>query len=181
LSQSPLAITGVKGGSAQVLDIASEPNTAGSLIFTANSDNSVSEFVIGSNGTVTAMAGSPYANPDSPAGTSGNPASLAVDPYTSQLFGLDSGSSSLSIWAIDRNTGALSYAGVQQAGNVKSTVTDKIRGVSDVPIDCLVTSNGYGLTINFNTGQTSIASGSPVLNPLGDYPSVAVPQFSPPF
>jgi hypothetical protein len=181
LSGSPIPITGTKGHAAQVLDISSSANTAGDLIFTANSDNSISEFVIGSSGIVSPMAGSPYANPDSPAGTNGNPASLAVDIYSSQLFGLDAGSSSLSVWAIDSNTGALSYQGVQQAGKLKSTVTDKLRSISYIPVDCIVTSNGYGLSVNYNTGQTTLAAGSPVLNPSGNYPSVSPVQFSPPF
>jgi hypothetical protein len=180
-SQSPIPITGTKGQAAQVLDISSSANTVGDLIFTANSDNSISEFVIGSNGTVSPMPGSPYADPDSPAGTNGNPASIAVDIYSGQLFGLDAGSSSLSIWSIGQNTGALSYQGVQQTGKLKSTVADKVRAISDLPVDCLVTSNGYGLSVNYNTGQTTIAAGSPVLNPSGNYPAVSPVQFSPPF
>jgi hypothetical protein len=180
-SQSPIAITGVKGQPVQALDISSAANTVGDLIFTANSDNSISEFVIGSNGTISPMSGSPYADPDSPAGTNGNPASIAVDTYSGQLFGLDAGSSSLSIWTIDTNTGALTYEEVQQAGKLKSTATDKIRSISYIPVDCLVTSNGYGLSVNYNTGQTTLAAGSPVLKPRGNYPSVSPVQFSPPF
>jgi hypothetical protein len=49
------------------------------------------------------------------------------------------------------------------------------------PVDCLVTSNGYGLSVNYNTGQTTLAPGSPVLDPSGNYPSVSPIQFSPPF
>lgn len=180
-SQSPIPITGVKGQPVQALDISSPDVTGGNLIFTANSDNSISGFVIGSNGTISPVSGSPYANPDSPAGTNGNPASIAIDTYSSQLYGLDAGSSSLSIWAIDSSTGALSYQGVQQAGKLTSTVTDKIRSISYIPVDCLVTSNGYGISVNYSTGQTTLAAGSPVLNPSGNFPSVSPVQFSPPF
>jgi hypothetical protein len=33
------------------------------------------------------------------------------------------------------------------------------------PVDCLVTSNGYGLSVNYNTGQTTLAPGSPCARP----------------
>jgi hypothetical protein len=68
----------------------------------------------------------------------------------------------------------LSYQSVQQAGLLKSIAGDKLRQIDNIPVDCLVTSNGYGLTVNDNTGQTSLASGSPVLDAEGDYPSVAL-------
>jgi hypothetical protein len=180
-SQSPIPITGAKGQAAQALDVSWGSDGVDYLVFTANSDNSISAFEIGSNGTLSPAAGSPYANPDSPAGTNGNPASVAFDGYSGQLFGLDAGSSSLSIWAVDHNTGALSYQGVQQAGKLTATLTDKLRSLSDIPVDCLVTSNGYGLSVNYNTGQTTLAAGSPVLNLGGNYPSVSPVLFSPPF
>lgn len=180
-SQSPIPITGTKGQAVQVLDISTGSYGTGYLVFTANSDNSISDFAMASDGTLSPEAGSPYANLDSPSGTNGNPASIAADGYSGQLFGLDAGSSSLSIWGIDSSTGALSYKGVQQTGKVKSTVTDKIRSISYIPVDCLVTSNGYGISLNYNTGQTTLAAGSPVLNPSRNYPSVSPVLFSLPF
>jgi hypothetical protein len=175
-SGSPFAVTGLKGEAIQIQDLVSaygNTNTT-EFLYTANSDNSISGFLIGTSGGLTPVAGSPWADPDSPAGTSGNPTSLLMDTYANEFFGLDSGSSSLSVWALDPSSGMLSYQGVQQAGLIKSVVGDKIRQINNIPVDCLVTSNGYGIMVNDNNGQTSLAPGSPALNPSGRYPSVAL-------
>jgi hypothetical protein len=175
-SGSPFAVSGLNGKPIHVRDIApTGGNVVGvEFLYTANSDNSISGFVLRSTG-ITSMAGSPWANPDSPAGTTGNPTSIVADPLHRQLFGLDSGSSSLSVWSFDPSSGALTYQGPGQAGSIKSVVGDQIREIENNPVDCLVTSNGYGLFIN-GDGTTSLAPGSPVLNPSGRYPSI-VPTF----
>jgi hypothetical protein len=175
-SGSPFTVTGLQGEAVQVQDIMStygNTNTT-EFVYTANSDNSISGFQIGTGGGLTPVTGSPWADPDSPAGTSGNPTSILMDTYANEFFGLDSGSSSLSVWGFNASTGVLSYQSVQQAGLLKSVAGDKLRQIDNIPVDCLVTSNGYGLTVNDNTGQTSLASGSPVLDAEGDYPSVAL-------
>jgi hypothetical protein len=56
---------------------------------------------------------------------------------------------------------------------IKSVVGDKLRQIDYIPIDCLATSNGYGVAVS-SSGQTSLAPGSPVLNAEGDYPSVSL-------
>jgi hypothetical protein len=180
-SGSPFTVTGLDGKSIQVQDIATADYNgtnangqplAGNLLYTANSDNSISGFVIASSGELTAVAGSPWADPDSP-GTSGNPTSLAFDVYQAEIFGLDSGSSSLSVWKLNSETGVLTYSSAQQAGLIKSVVGDKIRDILNEPVDCLVTSNGYGVSVNQSTGNTS-SPGLPVLNPEGHYPSISL-------
>jgi hypothetical protein len=179
VSGSPFPVSGLEGKSIQIRDITSadisnSSGQASEVLYTANSDNSISGFVIASSGALTAISGSPWANPDSPAGTSGNPTSLAVDSIHNQLFGLDSGSSSLSVWKLDTANGELTYQTAQQAGSIKSIVGDKLRQISNTPVDCLATSNGYGLLVDANSGATSLAPGSPVLNPEGHYPSVSL-------
>jgi hypothetical protein len=179
VSGSPFSVKGLSGDSIQIQDIASADisNSSGQsseVLYTANSDNSISGFVMGSSGGLTAVSGSPWANPDSPAGTSGNPTSLAVDNSHNEVFGLDSGSGSLSVWNLNTANGALTYQDAQQAGLIKSVVGDKIREISYTPIDCLTTSNGYGLLVDYGSGTTSLAPGSPVLNAEGHYPSVAL-------
>ena len=178
VSGSPFSVKGLGGESIQIQDITSgdignSSGQASEMLYTANSDNSISGFVMGSSGALTPVSGSPWANPDSPAGTSGNPTSLALDSSHNQVFGLDSGSSSLSVWNLNTANGELSYQGAQQAGSIKSVVGDKIRQISYTPIDCLATSNGYGLLVD-NSGATSLAPGSPVLSPEGHYPSVSL-------
>lgn len=182
-SGSPFTVTGLDGKSVQVQDITtadyngtdgSGQQLAGNLLYAANSDNSISGFVIGSNGGLTPVPGSPWANPDSPAGTHGNPTSLAFDNYQGEVFGLDSGSSSLSAWKLNEYTGVLTYQSAQQAGLIKSVVGDKLMDIQYAPIDCLATSNGYGVMVDLNSGATSLAPGSPVLNPEGHFPSVSL-------
>jgi len=175
-SGSPFAVTGLKGEAIQIQDITSAyGNTKPTeFLYTANSDNSISGFLIGTGGGLTPVAGSPWADPDNPAGTSGNPTSILMDTYANEFLGLDSGSSSLSVWGFDSSSGVLSYQGVQQAGSIKSIADDKIRQINNIPVDCLVTSNGYGISVNDNNGQTSLTPGSPVLNPSRRYPSVGL-------
>jgi hypothetical protein len=179
VSGSPFSVKGLEGKAIQIQDItsadvANSDGQASELLYTANSDNSISGFVIGSAGGLTAVSGSPWVNPDSPAGTNGNPTSLAVDSSHNQVFGLDSGSSSLSVWKLDTANGDLSYQGAQQAGLIKSIVGDKVRQIAHTPIDCLATSNGYGVLVDSSSGATSLAPGSPVLSPEGRYPSVSL-------
>ena len=178
VSGSPFTVKGLGGDTIQILDIATADvsNSSGSseVLYTANSDNSISGFVMGSSGGLTAVSGSPWANPDSPAGTSGNPTSLAVDSAHNEVFGLDSGSGSLSVWELNTANGALAYGDAQQVGLIKSVVGDKLREISYTPIDCLASSNGYGVLVDYSSGTTSLAPGSPVLNAEGHYPSVAL-------
>ena len=179
VSGSPFSVTGLEGKSIQIQDItsadvANSEGQASELLYTANSDNSISGFEIGSSGGVTAVSGSPWANPDSPAGTGGNPTSLAVDSSHNQVFGLDSGSSSLSVWELNTANGALRYQGAQQAGLIKSVVGDKLRQIANTPVDCMATSNGYGVLVDYGSGATSLAAGSPVLGAEGHYPSASL-------
>jgi hypothetical protein len=182
-SGSPFTVTGLDGASIQVQDITtadyngtsgSGQPLAGNLLYTANSDNSISGFVIGSTGALTPAPGSPWADPDSPAGTHGNPTSLAFDPYQGEVFGLDSGSSSLSLWKLNTDNGVLTYQNAQQAGLIKSVAGDKLRDIQDIPVDCLITSSGYGVEVDYGSGTTTLLPGSPVLNAEGRHPSVAL-------
>jgi hypothetical protein len=118
--------------------------------------------------------GLPGANPDSPAGTRGNPTSLAFDQYQGEVFGLDSGSSSLSLWKLNMYNGVLTYQSAQQAGLIKSVVGDKLSDIQNIPVDCLVTSDGYGVMVDYGSGNTTLLPGSPVLNPEGRHPSVSL-------
>ena len=36
-----------------------------------------------------------------------------------------------------------------------------------VPLDCLVTSDGHGVMVDFGSGNTTLLPGSPVMNPEG--------------
>lgn len=70
------------------------------LYVTDTAHNAVLGFTIGSNGTLTAISGSPFAAGAAPVG-------LGADPQGTFLFAANSGSSDVSAYLIDSNSGAL--------------------------------------------------------------------------
>jgi 6-phosphogluconolactonase len=87
---------GVTGGTAIALDPASK------FAYVANGSpsNTVSAFTIGVDGTLTAVAGSPFA-------TGTNPVALTVDPLGRFLYVTNRNADSISAYSINATTGAL--------------------------------------------------------------------------
>ena len=167
---SPDPTPGRYGSSAGVQDIAQlYMGEYPGYLYTANSENSISAFELSSYGTLTQLAGSPYANPDDLPGTSGNPASVTVDAngsLGSHLYTLNSGPRDIGIFSLDMNTGIPTYVQSQHRGLIDSTPLNRIRAAGGESEVCMVTSNGYSLLIvDQTTGLTAIEPGSPFLVP----------------
>lgn len=180
---SPFAAPGRFGSSAGVKDITVLLNGLNSpFIYTANSENSISGFQVGSRGQLIQLPGSPFLNPDNSGNKVGNPASLALSPSSSdgqtvKLYTLNSGSEDIGVFAVNLGTGIPTYLRSEQQGRVLATSTDRLRiGVQNSPQQCLVTSNGYSMSIDSSAGDTSLVPGSPFLAP-GNYPSIDLQLF----
>jgi hypothetical protein len=179
---SPFAAPGRFGPSAEVKDIATLQNGIfSSYVYTANSENSISAFQLGSHGQLTPLPGSPYLNPDNLPGTLGNPTSIAIPSFsangeTVNLYALNAGAQDIGIFNVDLNTGIPTYGRAEQQGRVLADPSDRLRGGANFPQQCLVTSNGYSMSVDSTTGSTTLVPGSPFLLP-GTYPAVEIQLF----
>ncbi len=163
------------GGSPSFIAI----NAAGTCLYTANSNNTVSAFKIGTDGKLTTVVGSPFIT-----GLIGdNVVGFAIDPTGAHLYlasnnwAKPAGTSQLASIAVDATTGALS-------------TTEAIEGVSDLWGFCLnpagnyayfPESNGPGLSGLpladgvFQTGSPAFTASNPgyerniVVDPSGQF------------
>jgi hypothetical protein len=180
ITGSPFAAPGRYGPSAGVQDMAQiYMGSYPGYLYTANSENSISAFQISGYGTLTQLPGSPYADPDDPQGTQGNPASVTAygnGSTGSYLYALDSGSRDIAIFSLNANTGIPTYVQSQHQGILRTTPQDRLRlGGGELEV-CLDTSNGYAMLVDSATGLTTLEPGSPFLGP-GIYPAIDVGMF----
>jgi hypothetical protein len=180
ITGSPFPAPGRYGASAGVQDMAQiYMGSYPGYLYTANSENSISAFQISGYGTLTQLAGSPFADPDDPQGTSGNPASVTAygnGSTGSYLYALDSGSQDIAIFALNANTGIPTYVQSQHQGIIRTTPRDRLRlGGGETEV-CLDTSNGYAMLVDSATGLTTLEPGSPFLGP-GIFPAIDVGMF----
>jgi 6-phosphogluconolactonase (cycloisomerase 2 family) len=91
--------------------IAAAPS--GAFVYTANANNSISEYTVGATGALTLVTGSPIAG-------FGSVDALVVDPTSSFLFVLDATNSALDSYTINASTGALTALGSTPAPNPNS-------------------------------------------------------------
>jgi hypothetical protein len=127
------------------------------------------------------LPGSPYLNPDNLPGTLGNPTSIAIPSFsangeTVNLYALNAGAQDIGIFNVDLNTGIPTYGRAEQQGRVLADPSDRLRGGANFPQQCLVTSNGYSMSVDSTTGSTTLVPGSPFLLP-GTYPAVEIQLF----
>ncbi|HZQ21990.1 MAG TPA: hypothetical protein VFA89_04255 [Terriglobales bacterium] len=173
VSGSPFPAPGRFGPSAGILDMTVVRLGYGYL-FTANAEDSISDFQVEKNGELFPLSESPYPSPDR--SKPGNPASVTASPLSSNfLYGMNAGSDDVSVWQLDTSNGALTYLREEQQGKLLTSVGDQMRTVSDFPHpDCMVTSNGYSLAVNTTTGETALNPASPFLPLGGIYPGISV-------
>jgi 6-phosphogluconolactonase (cycloisomerase 2 family) len=165
-------------GSANATDII---DLAGTNVYTADSwMDSISGFTItGSNGTLTDMAGSPWADeggcvsPPDCSSCSLNPSSLAIDGTGKFLYGLNSAASvwNIAIYSIGSN-GALTfvkYAANQEAGCFGGPIRMDSTGNYLYTSACAGVPDGYvglaGFSINHTTGDLTELPTSPYTYP----------------
>jgi len=158
---SPFPVPGRYGASAGVEDIGFD-----GYLYTANSEGTISGFSINNDYQLIQLPGSPFVNPDNPSGTTGNPASIAggLSP-DADLYTLNAGAEDVGVFSVDQSTGALTYVRSEQKRLVKVTSQDRIRIFESYPLLCLMTSNGYAMSVNSTTGVTTMEPGSPFLGP----------------
>jgi hypothetical protein len=181
VSGSPFPAPGRYGDSAGVQDIAitnSNGNYYG-FIYTANSEGTISGFTVNSDFQLTQVPGSPFVNPDYTSGSTGNPASVAVNTYVgtsaNDLYALNAGAKDIGVFSVNQSTGVLTYSSSEQKGLVHATAIDRVRynETFSTSQSCLITSNGYAMSVNTSTGVTTLEPGSPFLGP-GVYPDIAL-------
>jgi 6-phosphogluconolactonase (cycloisomerase 2 family) len=109
-------VTGGAGGSPVAVGAAPQGLAAdgqGHFLYVANSgDNTVSAFTIGSDGRLTAVAGSPFSLP---AGATG-PVDVNSDPSGQFLYVVNNTSNSVSMFTINTSNGVVSPIGTAGAG-----------------------------------------------------------------
>jgi hypothetical protein len=175
---SPVPVPGLYGPSAGVTDMTMGVTGTPSNIYTANSEGSISGFLLTEYGQVTQLPGSPYANPDHAPGSSGNPASVTL--YTnfstgSYLYLLNAGAHDVGIFSVNNDTGVPTYMESRQKGLINALSTDKIRAGGGIGQTCLVTSSGYSMLLE-TSGLTELEPGSPFWGP-GLYPTIDLAPF----
>ncbi len=184
VSGSPFPAPGRYEASAGVQDITltnSNQNYPG-FIYTANSEGTISGFAINTDFELTPIPGSPFVNPDYTAGSAGNPASVAANPFlksgSNNLYVLNAGAEDIGVFKANPSTGVLTYSTSYGKGKVQATAQDRIRynETFSTSQSCLITSNGYALSVSTTTGGLTLESGSPFLGP-GVYPGVALAIF----
>lgn len=128
----------------------------GQFAYVANQlSNNLSAYAIGSSGTLSAVAGSPFST------TEATPFALTVDPNGQFLFVANNGSNDVSTFAIDPVTGGLSSAGFPAptgTGPVALTVdrTDRFLYVAN-----LASNSVSAFSIDQATGLLTAVAGSP--------------------
>ena len=177
---SPFPVPGRYGPSAGVQDLWATTSGYPAFVYTANAEGSFSAFSLSESAELTPLPGSPYANPDNVAGTSGNPASVAVYPNASTgsyLYLLNAGAKDIGVFSVDPSTGIPDYVTSRQKGEIQATPSDRVRIGGSQDQVCLVTSNGYSMFVNETSGLTSLEPGSPYLPSTGNYPWIDIGMF----
>jgi hypothetical protein len=88
---------------------------------------------------------------------------------------LNAGAEDIGVFSVNQSTGELTYVSSEQKGLVKATPQDRIRynETFSTSQSCLITSNGYAMSVSTSGGVTTLAPGSPFLGP-GVYPDIAL-------
>ncbi len=171
VDNSPFAVTGHFGTDPVAQDLAvADFGSTGQYLYSANLEGSISGFRLNSRGSLTPLPGSPFV-PPLENGSTQNPSSLAV--LANSLYTMNSGTDDIGVWSINENTGAISFARSEQQRRVLTQPTNRMRILSSYPDNCMVTSNGYSMSIAYPTGITTLAPGSPFWTG-GTYPSVGL-------
>jgi 6-phosphogluconolactonase (cycloisomerase 2 family) len=175
VSGSPFALADPACGSGG-LDPTDIIDTAGTYVYLADRlADSISGFGIGASGTLTQIAGSPWADygscpiPPYCDNCVGNPVSLAIDGTGKFLYGVNTGSDvyDIAIYSIGSN-GSLTfvkYAGNLEAGCGDGSIRTDSTGNYLYTSACVNIPNGYmglaGFSINHTTGNLTMLPTSP--------------------
>ena len=178
---SPFPAPGRYGASAGVQDIAvaNSPDNYTGFLYTANSEGTISGFTVDANLELTQIPGSPFVDPDHTSGSSGNPASVALSSYlqssASDLYVWNAGAADIGVFTVNQSTGVLTYSTSEFKGKIPGTAVDRIRysQTFSPSQSCMITSNGYALSVSTSNGALTLEPGSPVLG-SGAYPGVAL-------
>lgn len=131
-------------------------SSSGSFLYTANKvDSTISEFTINSDGSLTAIAGSPIGTPYN------NPISLLFDTAGKYMFVANQGSNNLSVFTVGSSGGLNAQSNAQYASNA---------GPSFLAID----PSGKYIFVGNQSSPTSVQSlslddGSGTLTSVGTY------------
>ncbi|HEY7097915.1 MAG TPA: hypothetical protein VH437_14410 [Terriglobales bacterium] len=168
-TNSPFPVKGHFGNDPSVQDmVVADFGSDGRYLYSGNLEGSISAFRVDDYGVLSPVPGTPFV-PPLENGNTQNPFSLAV--LGNWLYTMNSGTDDIGLWSINTNTGHIAFARNEQQGRVLTNPQNRIRILSSYPDNCMVTSNGYSMSISYPSGTTTLAPGSPFWAG-GIYPSV---------